>query len=170
MKKRSLLCLVVLLFALPCFLHARGMKKHRARFKFVEVYSQRIIPGMRRSVPPPVTIHVIVVWEGPGFPETFYWRGDTGLLACTVVKAHKIVNQPKNVPPGKEYYTENVALNAVQKGDTLDVMTIPQNKALAADGLPKATNEKHTLFYKTDGRWYPYNVGDVARKRDILMP
>ena len=147
--KLKMLCLVVLCIAISGSSEARrkNKKKNKADLILVEAYTQRTLPGVRRATPPPATTHIIVVWEGVSYPEAFLWRADTGLLTCSVAKAHKIVNKARNVPPGIEYYTEKAEAKDISKGDTLDIVPLPITSA-APDHLHLDAGARNTLYYK----------------------
>ena len=173
MKMKSLLCLIVLCFAITGSIQAKKKtkKKGKANFVLIEAYSQRIVPGMRRSVPPPPVTHFIIIWESKRYPVVFYWLKDTGqTYTCNIVKAHKITDKSSMMPEGKDYYTENITPGNIHVGDTLDITTLPLNKYAYSEDLLNV-NTKNTLFFKTsDNKMGSVHIDTVFKKRDILMP
>jgi len=173
MKMKSLLCFVVLCFV---WIGAAAAKKKKQEkyVTLVEAYSQRTLPGMRRATPPPPAIHFIVLWENKQHPDAFLWRGDAGLLSCTVVKVHKITEKTVRAPMGIDYYSEKIDIKAITKGDTLDVVPIPESAANVADGVSNVPSTGNTLFFETSGKhgtgmnWI--RVDTIKKKRDIAMP
>ncbi len=171
--KLKIVCLVVLCFAIIGSTEARkkNKKKPKTCFQLVEAYSQRTIPGVRRATIPPAAIHFIIVWEGPLYPDAFFWRADTGLIPCNIVKAHKVVNKSTMFQPGRDYYAELVKKEAIQKGDTLDIIPMQVGRPKSADSIPVTDGIKNTLFFKRgSGNWESFHVDTIARKRDIVMP
>ena len=178
MKRKALLCLVILCVAITGSLQAKKKSKQKkVDFKLVEAYSQRIIPGMRPSpqhpAPPPV-IHFIVVWQSALHPDAFFWHGDTGLLKCNMVRVHKMTDKGLIIRTGKDYRSEGVAADKIIKGDTLDVTPIPNTRAIVADGVPVVQGVKNTLFAQTTGNHgsdvTSVTVNTIVKKRDIAMP
>ncbi len=174
MKMRYLLCLFVFVFAVSYTAHAkkRSKKKHEVYLDMVEAYSQRTIPGIRRASPLPAVLHFIIVWEGPQYPDAFFWRADTGLLACNIAKAHKMINnKPRLTPPGREYYTQLVAKELIKKGDTLDIVPMPSVNKKDTNGIPVTADTKNSLFFRTGGpEWRSFHIDTIIKKRDITMP
>ena len=167
---RSLLCLVVLCFAIivPSEAKKKSKKKNKTYLTLVEAYTQRIIPGIP-GPPPPTGTHIVIVWEGPKYPEVFFWRGDGGWLSCNMTKAHRIVNRRNIRATYTDYEIEKIAPDQVHKGDTLELSPVTGGKFPVPANLP--ADAKNTLFFKTGGSdWLSFHVDTVTKKRDIPMP
>jgi len=160
----------VLIAAIPFngFSQARTPpRQHKPYFMLLESYTQRILPG-RREGRPVTNTHFIIVWQGNKFPQAFVWKDTTGFFTCNITKAHKIVGNGRNTPQGMDYYTENIAVEKISKGDTLELTPVAAGKP-AIVGMPQKT--ENTLFFKTNGSgWLSSPVKNMTRKRDIAMP
>ncbi len=175
--KLKILCLVVLCFAITGSSEARkkNRKRNKADLVLIEAYTQRTLPGVRRAIPPPAMTHFIAVWVGVSYPDAFLWRADTGLLTCSVTKAHKIANKTRYTPPGIEYYTEKVDPKDIRKGDTLDIVPLQITSAVPGH-LHMDAGARNTLYYKiliptiTGDEWFSFHIDSIGRKRDIAMP
>jgi len=173
MKKKFLLCFVVLFFVLNGIVHAKKQRQHKYA-TLVEAYTQQTIPGMRRTPRPPPVTHFIVVWENKQHPDAFFWRADTVLLSCNVVKVHKISDRAPKGPVWTEYYSENITMNNINKGDTLDVVPMKNIKGVLADGVSNVPDTTNTLLFEMSGKhgvelnWLHVDV--ITKKHDIAMP
>jgi hypothetical protein len=173
MKIRFFFCLIVLCFAVVCSVMAKKKSKKKTEndFTLIEAYSQRTIPGARRAIQPPPVIHFIIVWQGMQYPDAFFWRADTGLVACNVVEAHKVINKPLFSPAAVSDYYAEIKKEAIKKGDTLDIIPMRGGKARGADSIHATQDVKNTLFFRTGvSEWRKFHIDSIMRKRDIVMP
>jgi hypothetical protein len=124
MQMRRFLFFFISCITASTFSHAQT-EKNRACFKLIEAFTQRTLPG-RKETPPMAGTHFIIVWEKAKYPETFFWRGEGGWLSCNMLKAHKLINRPANMPVEIEYSVNFVTGDQVHKGDTLELS--PRNR------------------------------------------
>jgi hypothetical protein len=169
MSLRLLLCM---LFAWACFAgHAQAKTPTKARtsyIKLLEAYTQRTLAG-RRGIRPVTDTHFIVIWEGLKYPKSFFWRGDTGVVSCSVVKAHKVPGRRTNFPQGADYTTEHISADMIHKGDTLQLTPAATTAISSPNRIP--TKTKNTLFFKTgNSGWLAFPVKNITRKQDLSMP
>ena len=142
----------------------------KGNFTLVEAFNQKTLSGKNSSAPPPVDDHFIIVWQAATYPETFFWRGQSGFLPCNIEKAHKISSKDaKKYPPGMEYVTEAISGDAIHKGDTLELTPLTRGKYAIPAEIPK--DSKQTLYYKTGGSaWQAFPVKTITRKHDLVRP
>ena len=169
MKMRYFFSLLAISFVLTGIAQARtSSKKHKVYFKLIEAYIQRMLPGIP-GAPPQTNYHFIIVWDAPKYPETFFWRGDGGWLTCNIVKVHKITNKSRNIPQGVDYMKENISVDQIHKGDTLELNPVTGGKFPVPGEIPSSA--KNTLFFKTGGSgWLAFPVKNISKKQDIAMP
>ena len=154
---------------------AKTPTKHRKKsskqnFTLIEAYTQRTLSGMKSPAPPPTDNHFIILWTGASYPETFFWRGESGFLTCNIQRVHKVSGKDaRNFPPGIVYRADNAIGDQVQKGDTLELTPLTRGKYAIPADIPKTA--KNTLFYKTGGSgWLSFPVKNMSKKHDISMP
>jgi len=170
MRLKYFLFLPVFSLLVPYGLSAnpKSKKKKKDAFSLIEAYTQRTIPGIPRA-PIHTNTHFIIAWMGQAHPEVFFWRCDSGWFSCNMVKAHKIKESSRFMPPGTEYQVENISPDKVSKGDTLQLTPIIGRKETIPSGIP--ANSPNTLFYKTTGSgWLSFPIKEIGKKRDITMP
>jgi len=169
MQMRGLLYFLMIGIAAGTAHAQTGTKeKNKTYFKLIEAFTQRTVPG-RKEAPPMANIHFIIRWEGTKYPETFFWRGASGWLSCSILKAHKVVNRPNNMPTGIDYSIEFVTGDRIHKGDTLELTPVTGGKFPIPDEIPK--DAKNTLYYKTGGSgWLPFRVQNITKKTDLIAP
>ncbi len=163
----------ILCFLVPALIFTGGIsaktktKKQKTYFSLLEAYTQRIIPGIPGATPK-TNYHFIIVWQGAKYPETFFWRGENEWLSCNMVKVHKLPGKPNNTMPGMDYAAENIAIEKIHKGDTLELTPLPGGKYPAPGDI--SNDAKNTLFFKTGGSgWLAFPVKNIAQKEDIRM-
>ncbi len=146
----------------------RSKKKPKANLALVEAYSQRIVPGIPGSQPQ-TSIHIIAVWEGGGYPEAMFWRGDGGWLGCNIAEARKIVNRQYIRANYLEYQTTKISPDKIQKGDTLQIDPLPGGKLPLPADIPDAA--QNTLLFKANGsKWLSLHIDTIVNKHDIVKP
>lgn len=145
---------------------AAPLGKHKPYLTLLESYSQQTISG-RRVGARPTSTHFIIVWKGSRFPEFFFWRGDGGFAACTIMRAHKVIAKPRNFPKRIDYTIEEISTKDIHKGDTLE-LTPGINGQLPVEIPQRSIN---TLFFKTgSNNWLSFPVKNIAKKHAITMP
>jgi hypothetical protein len=168
MKLKYFLCLVALLFVTASDAQLKAkMKKVKTPFKLVEAYTQKTAPGIPGELPE-TGHHFIIIWQAATYPETFFWRGENGWMACKIEKAKKVTNR-KGVPRGIDYTTKPSTGDDIKKGDTLAITPVRGGKFPIPAEIPQsATN---TLFFKTGGSgWLSYKVTTIGKKPDVVAP
>ena len=132
---------------------AISKKKHKTYLKLVSAYTQHTAPA-DASAPPMTGEHFIIIWNSATYPETFFWRGTGGWLACNMQKAHKA---------GKNYITEDAAGDQIHKGDTLELSPVTRGRFPIPKEIPATA--KNTLFFKTGGStWLSFPVKKISKK------
>jgi len=167
-----LAALIILCGSLNITYAQKNKKKNNttaAKFKMLESFSQRTMPG-RPEQQPTTNLYFILVWNSNIPPATFFWRGDNGWMSCNMAYVHRTGNQKSSrFMPDKDYITESITSHEVRKGDTLEIMPVRGGKF----PIPKEIdqNATNTLFYKTaKSSWLAYPVKQIKAKQDIIMP
>jgi len=158
------------LTAFISFGHDHGKKLRAGGISLIEAYTQRILPGRREGRIIKET-HFIITWKNKNYPKNFIWLDGDDTLNCNIAKAHKInAGNMHRLPGRSDYYTENIALNKIQKGDTLDITPINGGKAILPTDTPEAL--KNMLLYTASNKktLYGFHVDSLTRKQDIAMP
>lgn len=100
----------------------------------------------------------VVRWEGAGYPETMFWRGDGGWLTCRIEKAHKVNTKGK-----PDYIVEELATDNIRKGDTLMLTPLTGGRFPIPTEIPEQA--KNTLYYKVNGsKWLAFPVSKITKK------
>lgn len=137
--------------------------------KVIDADMQRTLPGMR-GAEPTTDYHIIIVWTSKIKPEAFFWRGESGWMACNVSKVHKIKGRKPGTKDMQPWYTaETISLTKVKRGDTLEILPVMEGKYPTPAEIPSsATN---TLFLKAaKTKWLSLPVTNIIRKQDVPMP
>ncbi len=167
MQTKHFLFLILFVFVGTPATFAKSKKK-QAAFKLIEAYTQRSLPGIP-GAPVQTDTKFIILWQGASYPETFFWRGESGWLSCRIDKAHKVKPGTKNIPRGMEYTTEFVTGEQMHKGDTLQLTPVTGGRFPIPKEIPASA--KNTLFYKTAGSgWLAFQVKTITQKPDIARP
>lgn len=144
-------------------LSAAGManateKKKKANLKLVTAYTRKIA-DTEQTNPPMAGTFVVIKWGYDTYPETIFWRGQSGWLTCNIGKAHKMVQKGKT-----SYATEEIMPDQVHKGDTLMLTPVTGGRFPIPAEIP--AKAKNTLFFKTGGSatWSSFAVSPISKK------
>ena len=134
---------------------SKAKKKQKTHFALIEAYNKKM-PVAEPGAPPMTGDHFVIKWNDTNYPETFFWRGESGWLSCKVDKVHKAVKAGG--------YTADPAIgDQVHKGDTLMLSPVTGGRFPIPKEIP--TSAKNTLFYKTGGsEWLAFPVKTIAKK------
>ena len=134
---------------------AKTKKKTTANVTLIEAYT-KAMPAADAGNPPMTGDHFIIKWNNASYPETFFWRGQSGWLTCKIEKAHKFAKS--NV-----YSTETGDGSTVHNGDTLMLSPVTGGRFAIPAEIP--TTAKNTLYYKVDGgKWLSFPVKKITKK------
>ncbi len=132
-------------------------KKAKANFKLVTAYSKNI-PENKQTNPPMAGYFFVIQWESASYPETFFWRGESGWLTCNIEKARKTTKNGKT-----EYTGTTIGLDKIRKGDLLLLTPVTGGRFPIPAEIPQ--DAKNTLFYKTAGSaWLSFPVNKISKK------
>ena len=157
-----------------CAAHGRShhyrKKKNATDLTIVDCWSQRLLPGRREASVSAPTLHFLVVWLAPTFPETFFWRGTTGWQNCNIERAKSSpvadFQQSRGMP---KYDCNYVQPEKIIAGDTLMIVPVVGGKF----PIPKEISDTmhNLLFYKTGGGdWRYLRIDNIRKERDIVAP
>ncbi len=136
-----------------------------APVKHIESTTRRTLPG-RPEQEPQTDIRHVIIWQDKKAPDAFFWRNEDAWMPCNVAKAHKTTPTSPNV---SSYTSEEVRLEQVKKGDTLELTPMPLGKYGMPENLPKTA--RNTIFYKTtNSKWLMLPVTNFRKLPDIVMP
>jgi len=145
--RRTLLATILF----PLFTWAQSTQQ--PHLKLITAYT-KTIPAGKQSNPPAAGYFFVVKWEESTPPETFFWRGESGWLSCSIEKACK---------KGKNYTGKNIDLGKIKKGTTLLITPVTGGRFPIPAEIPE--NSKNTLYYKTAGSgWIAFPVTRIAKK------
>lgn len=147
-----------------------GKKLNKGGAILIEAYTQRIIPGQRESRIVKET-HFIINWQNKDYPKSFIWLDGGDTMKCSITRAHKInAGNTRRLSGMPDYYSENITLNKIKKGDTLDISPGNIGSTILPSDLPK--NRKNTLLYVSGNKTslHGFQVDSIAKKQDIVMP
>ncbi|MCF8448244.1 MAG: hypothetical protein K9G49_00120 [Taibaiella sp.] len=156
--KHILSLLLICIFATgTTYAFATAKKKPKKHFKLITAYTKTITETEQTNPPMPGNFFV-VRWEGAGYPETMFWRGDGGWLTCRIEKAHKVNTKGK-----PDYIVEELATDNIRKGDTLMLTPLTGGRFPIPTEIPEQA--KNTLYYKVNGsKWLAFPVSKITKK------
>lgn len=137
-------------------------------FHMLEAYTQNKVSGIPGGVKEEGH-HFVIIWDAKAnTPESFFWRGESGWMNCIVEKAHKLTKaELKTAPSGSCYSMADVEAENVKKGDTLMLTPLRGGKFPVPAEIPASA--KNTLYYKVaGGKWKPFPVKNITKKKDIV--
>lgn len=163
---------IAVLLISSCAATARTRKKTPVRSqnpRLIEATVQRTMPG-RQEAQPMTTYRMVIVWNSPQTPETFFWRpeGDQW-MTCQVTRIRKKPKTSPQDPTGLWYATEIIRLEDIHKGDTLELVPIPGGR----DIMPAAArkNGVKSIYYHTaGGGWQTVPVSAFRKLPNLIMP
>lgn len=171
MQLKYLLCLFAMFVALAGNAQNKKKapkKKPQPYFKLVEAFTQNTYPAKPHATPT-TGEHFIIVWEAAKYPETFFWRKDSGWLPCKMMMAHKVVCKSPDFPEGMDYTISHVKGDDIHVGDTLELTPMLRGKFPVPNEIPKYA--KSTLFFRAGkSGWQSFPVAGIGAKPDITMP
>ncbi len=136
---------------------ALGFSKSKKNLKLITAYTKTIEEG-QQSNPPMAGYFFVVKWENKNYPESFFWRGNSGWLSCNIEKAHKKTTNGKT-----EYTHESFDVTTLQKGDTLMLVPVTGGRFPIPSEIP--AKAKNTLYYKVNGsKWLSFPVTKITKK------
>jgi hypothetical protein len=159
-----LLALLILTTCPACA--KRPTKQSAPKTRFLDATIQHIIPG-QRDTKPATEWKLLLIWNEAQPPKSFIWQStEGGPLVCAVQKIHHYVKADGQQLAA--YGTREVALKAVRRGDTLEIIPIPSRPGV----LPKALKpvRQDALYYQAAGSssWH-YLKPVLRRLKDIVM-
>jgi hypothetical protein len=159
-------CFVLVLFtAINC--HAQTISRKPTDHKLIEAYSQEKLSGLPGGNSA-TDLKFILKWTGDRAPEYVYWKGPGEVVQCRIDRAHKIVDRPKDVPMGIEYFTERNSQSSVTAGDTVMASAL---KGVIQKAPPSVLRgARNTLFVRSGGKWSATSVKSIDKKKAVAMP
>ncbi len=173
-SSKLVLAVLALIIAFSPLAQAQKTKKKsatatKAKFKMLESFSQRVMPG-RREQQPQTNYYFILVWQSKDTPTTFFWKSENAWMSCSMAYVHKTNNKNSSrFIPDANYITQNITDHVIKKGDTLQIMPVKGGKF----PIPKEVdpNTNNVLYYKTmQSNWLSYPVKQINAKPDLVMP
>lgn len=142
-----------LLFNTACAQTKRAVVKNGTSMaRVVRATSERILPGRAESTP--ITNYRITIqWRSANKPSAFFWRPQEGWMQCLVVKNNT----------GTE---EEMAPEAIQKGQTVDIVPVNDASRTPIPAFVKAT-DKNKLYFQVGNAWYSIPV-KLTKKQDVV--
>jgi hypothetical protein len=166
---RTLLTYSVLLLLLLSPRPASAKKPHwppPAKTRFLDATVQRTIPGLR-GAEPTTEWKFLLIWNEAQPPKRFLWvPGGESPLDCAVQKIHHYTKAGEQSP--KAYGSKAIALKAVRRGDTLEIIPIPHTQGSWGRSMKGAQAEG--LYYQTsvNTSWKSLRPA-LRRQKDIIM-
>jgi hypothetical protein len=132
--------------------------------KLIEATSQRTIPGIRDAEIETV-FKFVVIWQSKEQPQDFFWKAPGIWQNCAVSRVHKRTNKTAN---SDWYTTDDLDLNKIKKGDTLELVPVKGGKYPLPTLIPPNLN--NVILFKTNKtNWLQLSVGKITKKPDIVM-
>jgi hypothetical protein len=138
--------------------------------KLIEATKQTFLPGMRNGTPTEKQA-ILIIWKCKQAPETFFWRGDDGWAACSVLKVHRSKNKSPKYEFGETWYetSEIKSLSKIRRGDTLELTPVYGGKYQ----IPAAITDdmQNRVFFYTSGTgWLYLQVKSFIQRPKVAMP
>ncbi len=135
---------------------ADAATKKKVYLKLIEAYSKK---NTSAEMPTETGTHFVIRWEVDKYPETFFWRGQSGWLGCNVQKAHKIKSKSKTAT----YRLEDVSMDQVHKGDTLMISPYTGGRFPIPNDIPASA--KNVLYFQSGGNmWLSFPVKKITKR------
>ena len=140
-----------------------AVKSATSYARVIEANRYRTLPGAP-GMEPTDEYRLLIVWKHKQQPEEFFWRGAGGWLPCDVAKAHR----NPHATEGQRWYTvEEIAINKIKAGDTLELLPVAGGKFPIPAEIPSSA--VNTIYLKTKKTsWLALPVKNI-RKHDEVM-
>ena len=146
-----LFLLTLMLFSTACAQSRRVVKSGMAYAKVLGATSERYLPGRAESQP--ITNYRITIqWQSMSKPTGFFWRPESGLMNCLVVK-----------PGGSDV---DVAPESLRPNQTVDLVPTPDATRTPIPSFVSAS-VPNTLFFQIGKTWYAIPV-KLTKKQDLI--
>ena len=146
---------------------AQSISRKPTDHKLIESYSQEKlsgVPGGSGST----DLKFILKWTGKVAPDLIYWKGASDVVQCRIERAHKVVERPRDMPEGINYFFERNSQSSVSTGDTIMVSALKGAIEKAPSSVIRGA--RNTLFVKSGGKWSATSVKNIIKKKAIGMP
>jgi len=146
---------------------AQTISRKPADHKLIEAYSQEKlsgVPGGSGSI----DLKFILKWTGKVAPEFIYWKGTGDVVQCRVERAHKVVERPRDMPAGIDYFFERNSQSFVSSGDTIMVSAMKGVIEKAPSSVMRGA--RNTLYVRSGGKWSATSVKNIIKKKAVAMP
>ena len=146
---------------------AQSISRKPADHKLIESYSQEKlsgVPGGSGST----DLKFILKWTGKVAPELIYWKGASDVVQCRIEKAHKVVERPRDMPEGIDYFFERNSQLSIVSGDT--VMVSAMKGAIEKAPSSVMRGGRNTLYVRSAGKWSATSVKNIIKKKAVAMP
>jgi len=140
---------IVFYFLLPVSISACAQSKKGTTQKTAQKYVKLIDAAQQVHLPgapgmePTTNYKFVVIWKNTTPPESFFWRGADGWMACNITKAKYLANTANSFPYDQSY----IQAERIKQGDTL--MLVPVRGSKESTPATISTTTKNTLFFKT---------------------
>jgi hypothetical protein len=155
----------VLLLNFSC--NAQTISRKPTDHKLIEAYSQEKLSGMpggRGSS----DLKFILKWIGKKSPDLIYWKGTGDVVQCRIERAHKVVQRPKDMPAGIDYFFERNSQSSIVTGDTVMVSAMKGSIEKAPSSVMRGA--RNTLYVNSGGKWSATSVKKIIKKQAVAMP
>jgi hypothetical protein len=146
---------------------AQNISRKPTDHKLIEAFSQEKLSGVTGGTAS-TDLKFILKWTGKTFPEQIYWKGTTDAVQCRIERTHKVVERPKDMPMGIDYFVERNSQSAIANGDT--VMITALKGALEKAPSSVVRGARNTLYVKSGGKWSATVVKKIIKKQAVAMP
>ncbi len=146
---------------------AQTISRKPTDHKLIEAYSQEKLSGVPGGSGA-TDLKFILKWTGKTSPEFIYWKGTGDVVQCRIERAHKVVERPRDMPAGIDYFVERNSQSSVSTGDTIMVSALKGAIEKAPSSVIRGA--RNTLFVKSGGKWSATSVKNIIKKKAIAMP
>ncbi|MBE2290305.1 MAG: hypothetical protein IAE95_12175 [Chitinophagaceae bacterium] len=146
---------------------AQAISRKPTDHKLIEAYSQEKLSGVPGGSGA-TYLKFILKWTGKGAPEFIYWKGTADVVQCRIERAHKVVERPRDMPAGIDYFFERNSQSSIVTGDTVMVSALKGAVEKAPSSVMRG--RRNTLYVRSGGKWSATSVKNIIKKKAIAMP
>lgn len=146
---------------------AQSISRKPTDHTLIESYSQEKLSGVPGGSGSN-DLKFILKWTGNVAPELIYWKGSSDVVQCRIERAHKVVERPRDMPAGIDYFFERNSQLSIVSGDTIMVSALKGAIEKAPSSVIRGA--RNTLFVKSGGKWSATSVKNIVKKKAVAMP
>lgn len=167
MTSGTLIRFLVPLLCVNLSCSAQTISRKPTDHKLIEAYSQEKLAGVPGGSGSS-DLKFILKWTGKVSPESIYWKGTKDVAQCRIERAHKVVERPRDMPAGIDYFFERNSQSSIATGDTVMVSAMKGTIETAPSSVIRGA--RNTLYVKSGGKWSATNVKNIIKKKAVAMP